>query len=74
MPQQACASMPIDIITMDVTHQLPYGLRRQQIGQVINSLPVKLTWFHVTPQAVERGVVFEICYTPTLLGNCYHGD
>ena len=43
MPQQACASMPIDIITMDVTHQLPYGLRRQQIGQVINGLPAKFT-------------------------------
>lgn len=33
--QQACASMPIDIITMDMTRQLPYSLRRQQIGQVM---------------------------------------
>ena len=38
IPQQACGSMPVDIITMDVTHQLPYGLRRQQIGQVMISL------------------------------------
>ena len=38
--------MPIDIITMDMTQQLPHSLRRQQIGQVI-SVTTAITCYHV---------------------------
>ncbi|XP_065920113.1 ribonuclease P protein subunit p30-like isoform X2 [Dysidea avara] len=48
--QQACATLPVDIVTMEMTEQLPFILRRQQIGQ-----------------AIERGLMFEICYSPAIL-------
>ena len=80
--QHACSVLNVDVISFDLSERVMFQFKYNQIRQVYMHekkqkqhrtflmfayLPlVKTLCF----QAIERGIYFEICYSPAIRGEC----